>query len=124
MYDKLNDEEFCSEIEILFKRYFNRKHSINSILEIHFNKSFSSIRQRFKRTKRKPIKKFRDEILLEIVCKKLKKCNCFDVMLSCGFTHPSHFATWFRKKTGINPSEYLNINNQIVLSKYVVNTRS
>lgn len=105
MYDKLNDEEFCKEIDKLLKQFFSKKHNINRVLEDYFNKSFSSIRQRFKLNRRTTIARYRDEILAKIACKMLKRKNCFDVMIHCGFNNSSHFAMWFKKVKGVNPSE-------------------
>ncbi|MDA3886861.1 MAG: helix-turn-helix domain-containing protein [Candidatus Delongbacteria bacterium] len=107
MYDQLNDEEFCKEMDKLLKQFFSKKYDINKVLEDHFNKSLSSIRQRFKLNRRTTIAKYRDEILAQIASRMLKRKNCFDVMLHCGFSNPSHFAMWFRKMHGVNPSEYL-----------------
>lgn len=107
MYDRLNDDEFCKEVEKLLKKHYSKKNNINKLLPDYFNKSLSSIRQRYKINRRKTIAKYRDEILAKLACRLLKRKNCFDVMIQCGFTSTSHFAMWFRKMHGVNPSSVL-----------------
>ena len=36
----------------------------------------------------------------------LKKSFCIDVMIDLGFKNESYFAKWFKKHSGMNPSEY------------------
>ncbi|MDA3886534.1 MAG: helix-turn-helix domain-containing protein [Candidatus Delongbacteria bacterium] len=106
MFNQLNDEEFCKEVHRILLENRSKEFDIKKILSDYFGKSFSYIHQRYRRLDRKTIFSAHEELMLEYAMVNLKKSFCIDVMIDLGFKNESYFAAWFRKHTGLNPSEY------------------
>ena len=106
MFHSLNDKEFCDTLHFLLSKNLSKKVNIEVVLSNHFGKSFSSIRKRYKRNCRTTIFVKHEEFRLNYAKKLLPTESCYNVMFDLGFDYESYFATWFRKYTGINPSEY------------------
>ena len=106
MFNDLSDEEFCNEVNRLLIKYCSKNHDIKEKLSDHFGKSFSYIKQRYRRTARKTVFAQHEEFILNEAKNLLTKSFCIEVMLDLGFKNESYFTKWFKKYTDMNPSEY------------------
>jgi len=114
MFNSLNDKEFCEKLHSLLYENMSKKINIETVLSNYFGKSFSNIKQRYRRNLRTTIFTKHEKIRLNYAKEKLLTDTCFNVMFDLGFDYESYFAKWFRKYTKMNPSEYKIIygNNQ------------
>ena len=110
MFNQLNDDEFCREVKKTLKKNLKRKQTNEEILVKRFRKSYSSIRQRYKRCSMKTIFATHENIRIKYALDKLKENCCFEVMYDLGFDYDSNFTRWFRKHKNITPSEYKRLN--------------
>jgi AraC-like DNA-binding protein len=110
MFNQLNDEEFCKEVENSLKNNLNKDKTNEEILVKKFGKSYSSIKQRYKRCSVKTIFATHERIRLEYALNQLIDKCCFEVMLDLGFDYDSNFTRWFKKHNNITPSEYKRLN--------------
>ncbi len=109
MFKILDDKEFCGKLNFILSENISKKANIETELSMYFGKSFSNIKQRYKRIARTTIFAKHEEIRLNYAKEHLLTKSCMEVMLDLGFTYESYFAKWFRKYTDMNPSEYRNI---------------
>ncbi|MBN2789448.1 MAG: helix-turn-helix domain-containing protein [Candidatus Delongbacteria bacterium] len=84
----------------------NEQLNIVILLEEHFNITYSSLRKRFKKCTDIPLLTYRENLILDALRRKLIDNKCLSIMHEFGFKYESHFAKWFRKHTGLNPSEF------------------
>lgn len=108
LFNKLSDDEFCQELNNLLYANCKKDVCIQTILEDHFKRSFSSIKQRYRRCTRKTIFSVHDEMLLKMAKELLKEKQCINVLNELGFRYESYFFKWFKKHTGLLPYEYKN----------------
>ena len=106
MFNELTDKEYIVEVNRLLKENATKECELEKLLAGHFQKSFSYIKQRYRRLARKTIFATHEEFILEKAKELLTKSFCIEVMIDLGFNNESYFATWFRKHTSLNPSEY------------------
>lgn len=106
MFHSLSDEEFCNKVHNVLHESIRKEADFQLKIEKHFNKSFPMIRQRYKRVAKKTLNSAHEMIRYEYAKEALKHSSCFEVMSDLGFKYESNFAKWFRKYSGMNPSEF------------------
>ena len=106
MFNELSDEDYIEEVNKILNNNCTKDCDIEKIFSDYFNKSYSYIKQRYRRLSRKTIFNTHEELMLEFAMENLKKSFCIDVMIDLGFKNESYFAKWFKKHSGMNPSEY------------------
>ena len=114
MFNQLNDDEFCREVHKVLMKCCSKEHDIKEKMSEYFGKSYSFVVQRYRRLSRKTILAAHDELLLELAMKNLKESFCIEVMIDLGFKSESYFARWFKKLSGMTPSEYKKLSNNAV----------
>ncbi len=105
MFNKLDDTEFCDKVNELLYSNCKKDICIKTILEEFFEISFFSIKQRYRRCRQRTIFSVHEEILLNNTITMLKEKPCIDVLNDLGFKYESYFYKWFKKHTGMHPSD-------------------
>jgi len=106
IYNELNDCEFCDKVHEILYSNCKKDICIQTILENYFKRSFSSIKQRYRRCTRKTIFSVHDDMLLKMAKELLREKLCMDVLNELGFRYESYFFKWFKKHTGKHPSDF------------------
>jgi hypothetical protein len=81
MFKSLNDKEFCGKLNFILSENISKKTDIETELSIYFGKSFSNIKQRYKRNARTTIFAKHEEIRLNYAKEHLLTKSCMEVML-------------------------------------------
>jgi methylphosphotriester-DNA--protein-cysteine methyltransferase len=111
MYHKISDEEFLNRVHSILLQNLSKEYDLQVKLEEYFGRSYSLIKQRYKRNLRITILTKYEEMRLKYAKEHLMTERCYNVMIDLGFRYESYFAKWFCKYTGMNPSEYRKINS-------------